>query len=137
MPEACFFRNQNVGTGDELTKRGQEPLYLDGAPIARDSAQLGQNWYATFLWAEWGLKFVDEALNARKPFFLYVPHNAPHFPLMAPQNLIAKYRGKYRTGWDRLREARYRRQITIGLIDGSVAAQPARDGISCLGVAVH
>ena len=119
-----FLPNQNFGTGDELTKRGQEPLYLDGAPIARDSAQVGQNWYATFLWAEWGLKFVDEALNARKPFFLYVPHNAPHFPLMAPQNLIAKYRGKYRTGWDRLREERYRRQIKIGLTDGTWPLSP-------------
>jgi arylsulfatase A-like enzyme len=131
-----FFPNQNVGGGDELTKRGQEPLYLDGNPIARDSAELGHDWYATFLWAEWGLKFVDEALKAKKPFFLYLPHNAPHFPLMAPQNLIAKYRGKYRAGWDRLREARYRRQVTMGLIDARwplsprEAESPAWDSLS-------
>jgi arylsulfatase len=111
-----FFPNQNYAGGDDLTKRGQEPIYLDGNPIPRDSALLGQNWYATFLWTEWGLKFVDEARKANKPFFLYLPHNAPHFPLMAPQNLIAKYRGKYAAGWDRLREARYRRQIEMGLI---------------------
>jgi arylsulfatase A-like enzyme len=131
-----FFPNQNFGGGDELTKRGQEPLYLDGTPIARDSAVLGRDWYATFLWAEWGLKFVDEALKAKKPFFLYVPHNAPHFPLMAPQNLIAKYRGKFRAGWDRLREARYRRQVTMGLIDARwplsprEAESPAWDSLS-------
>ena len=119
-----FFPNQNFGGGDELTARGQEPLYLDGAPIARDSAELGQSWYATYLWAEWGLKFVDEALKAKKPFFLYVPHNAPHFPLMAPQNLIAKYRGKYKAGWDQLREARYRRQIKMGLIDARWPLSP-------------
>jgi arylsulfatase A-like enzyme len=119
-----FFPNQNPAGGDELTKRGQEPLYLDGTPIARDGALLGQDWYATFLWAEWGLKFVDEALKAKKPFFLYVPHNAPHFPLMAPQNLIAKYRGKYRAGWDGLREARYRRQIEMKLIDASWPLSP-------------
>jgi arylsulfatase len=111
-----FFPNQNYAGGDDLTKRGQEPIYLDGNPIPRDSALLGQNWYATFLWTEWGLKFIDEARKANKPFFLYLPHNAPHFPLMAPQNLIAKYRGKYAAGWDRLREARYRRQIEMGLI---------------------
>ena len=40
-----FFPNQNFQGGDELTKRGQEPLYLDGQPIAHDSPQLGQNWY--------------------------------------------------------------------------------------------
>jgi len=119
-----FFPNQNFPGGDELTKRGQEPLYLDGNPIAHDSPQLGRDWYTTFLWADWGLKFVDEALKAKKPFFLYVPHNAPHFPLMAPQNLIAKYRGKYKAGWDRLREARYRRQITMGLIDARWPLSP-------------
>jgi arylsulfatase A-like enzyme len=131
-----FFPNQNVAGGDELTKRGQEPLYLDGNPIPRDGALLGQNWYATFLWAEWGLKFIDEARKAKKPFFLYVPHNAPHFPLMAPQNLIAKHRGKYRAGWDALREARHRRQINMKLIDASwplsprEAEAPAWDSLS-------
>ena len=131
-----FFPNQNFGGGDELTNRGQEPLYLDGTPIARDSGLLGQNWYATSLWAEWGLKFVDEALKAKKPFFLYIPHNAPHFPLMAPQDLIAKHRGKYRAGWDSLREARYRRQIKMGMIDARwplsprEAESPAWDSLS-------
>jgi arylsulfatase A-like enzyme len=131
-----FFPNQNAAGGDELTKRGQEPLYLDGNPIPRDGALLGQNWYATFLWAKWGLQFIDEALKAKKPFFLYVPHNAPHFPLMAPQNLIAKHRGKYRAGWDALRDARYRRQIKMKLIDASwplssrEAESPAWDSLS-------
>ena len=112
-----FFPNQNPRGGDELAKRGREPLYLDGAPIAHDSAILGTDWYATYLWAEFGLKFVDEARKANKPFFLYLPHNAPHFPLMAPPELIAKHRGRYRAGWDVLREARHRRQIEMGLID--------------------
>jgi arylsulfatase len=132
-----FFPNQNFqGGGDELTRRGREPLYLDGQPVAHDSALLGQNWYATFLWAEFGLKFVAEAQKANKPFFLYLPYNAPHFPLMAPQELIAKYRGKYKAGWDRLREERYRRQIKMGLIDARwplsprEAESPAWDSLS-------
>ena len=112
-----FFPNQKFEGGDELTRRGQEPLYLDGAPIAHDSPQLGPNWYTTYLWTDFALKFVDEARAARRPFFLYIPHNAPHFPLMAPADLIAKYRGKYRAGWDALRAERYRRQIASGLID--------------------
>jgi arylsulfatase A-like enzyme len=112
-----FFPNQNFAGGDELTKRGQEPFYLDGTPIAHDAPQLGGQWYTTYLWTDYSLKFIDEARAARKPFFLYVPHNAPHFPLMAPAELIAKYRGKYREGWDKLRAERYRRQIALGLID--------------------
>ncbi|MGH9842610.1 MAG: arylsulfatase [Blastocatellia bacterium] len=119
-----YFPNQNFQGGDELTRRGQEPLYLDGNPVPRDSPVLGQDWYSTFLWADFGLKFVDKARKAGKPFFLYLAHNAPHFPLMAPRELIAKYRGKYKAGWDRLREERYRRQLKMGLIDARWPLSP-------------
>jgi arylsulfatase A-like enzyme len=119
-----YFPKQNYREGGEIVKRGQEPLYLDGNPIARDAAAVGKDWYATFLWAEFGLKFIDEAQKANKPFFLYIAHNAPHFPLMAPQEIIAKYRGKYKTGWDRLREERYRRQIKMGLIEAKWPLSP-------------
>ena len=113
-----FFPNQNFqGGSDELTRRAQEPLYIDGRPTPRDAPVLGQNWYATSLWTDFGLTFIDEARKANKPFFLYLAHNAPHFPLMAPAELIARHRGKYKAGWDRLRDARYRRQIKMGLID--------------------
>jgi arylsulfatase len=112
-----FFPNQNFAGGDDLTKRGQEPFYLNGTPIAHDAPQLGQHWYTTYLWTDFALQFIDEARAAGRPFFLYIPHNAPHFPLMAPADLIAKYRGKYRAGWDTLRVERYRRQIALGLID--------------------
>ena len=43
---------------------------------------------------------------------------------MAPAELIAKHRGKYKAGWDRLREARYRRQIDMGLIDAEWPLSP-------------
>ncbi len=132
-----FFPNQNFqGGGDTLTRRAREPLYIDGTPTPRDSAIFGDNWYATYLWTDFGLKFIDEARQANKPFFLYVPHNAPHFPLMAPAELIAKHRGKYKAGWDQLRETRYRRQIAMGLIDARwplsprEADSPAWDSLS-------
>ncbi len=120
-----YFPNQNFqGGGDELTRRAQEPLYLDGTPTPRDAPVFGKDWYATSLWTDFGLKFIDEARKAKKPFFLYLPYNAPHFPLMAPAELIAKHRGKYKAGWDRLREARYRRQITMGLIEARWPLSP-------------
>ena len=120
-----YFPNQNFqGGGDELTRRAQEPLYIDGTPTPRDAPVFGTNWYATSLWTEFGLKFIDEARKANKPFFLYLAHNAPHFPLMAPADLIAKHRGKYTAGWDSLRTARYRRQIKMGLIDAAWPLSP-------------
>ena len=120
-----YFPNQNFrGGGDALTARAREPLYLDGTPTPRDAAVFGDNWYATYLWTDFGLRFIDEARKANKPFFLYLPYNAPHFPLMAPADVIARHRGRYKAGWDRLREARYRRQIAMGLIDGRWPLSP-------------
>ena len=132
-----YFPNQNFqGGGDTLTRRAREPLNVNGTPMPRDSAMFGENWYATYLFTDFGLKFIDDARTANKPFFLYLPYNAPHFPLMAPAELIAKYRGKYKAGWDRLRDERYRRQIKMGLIDAKwpmsarEAESPAWDSLS-------
>jgi arylsulfatase len=113
-----YFPNQNYQGGNAtLTERAHEPLYLNGVATPRDAPVFGTSWYSPYLWTDFALKFIDEARQAGKPFFLYLPHNAPHFPLMAPPDLIAKYRGKYKAGWDALRQARYQRQIQMGLID--------------------
>ena len=52
-----------------------------------------------------------------KPFFHYLPYTAPHYPLHAKPEDIAKYRGKYAEGWDVLRQKRLARQKELGLID--------------------
>ena len=120
-----FFPNQNFqGGDDQLTSRAREPLYLNGVATPRDAPVFGQHWYSTFLWTDFALKFIDEARASSRPFFLYLPHNAPHFPLMAPQELVAKHRGKYKAGWDRLREERRRRQVRMGLIDAGWPLSP-------------
>jgi len=120
-----YFPNQNYQGGDNtLTSRAQEPLYLNGTATPRDADVFGKDWYSTYLWADFGLKFIDEARQANKPFFLYLPFNAPHFPLMAPADLIAKYRGKYKKGWDQLRQERYERQIQMKLVDAKWPLSP-------------
>jgi arylsulfatase len=85
---------------------------------------LPKNWYSTDLITDYGMKFIDKAVKERKPFFLYLAHNAPHFPLQAPAQDIAKYRGKYMAGWDKLREQRYRWQLAHGIIDPSWPLSP-------------
>lgn len=98
-------------------QKNRPELFLDGKKYAKDDPMFGQNWYSVDLWTDWGLKFADEAIDAKQPFFLYIAQCAPHFPLMAPQNVIDKYRGKYKAGWDKLRQARHQRQIEMGLVD--------------------
>ncbi|MDA0818219.1 MAG: arylsulfatase [Planctomycetota bacterium] len=105
------------------TKGKGAKLYLNGEEFPINDPRFG-DWYGSHLWAEWGLKFIDEALAEDKPFFLYLAHCAPHFPLMAPEADIARYRGKYLVGWDALREDRYHRQVELGLIDPTWGLTP-------------
>ncbi|MDB4328575.1 arylsulfatase [Akkermansiaceae bacterium] len=51
-----------------------------------------------------------------QPFFQYIAYDAPHFPLQAPQEDIDKYRDTYLDGWDKMRERRFARMKTLGLI---------------------
>lgn len=97
--------------------KNAQGLCLNGTPIDPLSDRLPANWYSSDLYAEFGLKFVDEARAEGKPFFLYLAFNAPHFPLQAPQETIAKYKGKFNDGWDRMRQPVYEKQVEMGLID--------------------
>jgi arylsulfatase A-like enzyme len=100
-------------------------LFLNGTPEGTGGRDgIPADWYSTDLWTDYGLRFIDEAQAANKPFLLYLAYNAPHFPLQAPQEDIAKFRGKYLEGWDKLREARYERQVQMGIIDKSWPLSP-------------
>ena len=101
----------------EADKPGTKHLYLNGKEIPKDSETFGKDWYSTDLFTEWGLKFVDDAMAEKKPFFLYIAQGAPHFPLRAPREVIEKYRSLYGEGWDKLREKRHAKQIAMGLVD--------------------
>ncbi len=125
-----FERNLTAAAGGFYfpgNPRGQ--LFLNGEELKADDARLPKDWYSTDLWTTFGLKFIDEAIAAKKPFLLYLAHNAPHFPLQAPADEIAKFRGKYQTGWDALREARHKKQIELGLVDKAWKPSPRPDAI--------
>ena len=58
-----------------------------------------------------------QAEHPDKPFFQYVAYTAPHWPLHAHDEDIAKYQGKFDKGWDQLREERLQRLVDMGIID--------------------
>lgn len=79
--------------------------------------EVPQDFYMTDFITDHAVQMIDRFTANKKPFFLYVAHDAPHWPLMAPEKDIAKYRGKYDGGWDSLRVTRYKRMIELGLVD--------------------
>ena len=113
-----FDRSLNaVAGGFFFADSPRAELFLDGEKLAKDDPRLPKDWYSTDLWTTFGLKFVDDALAAKKPFYLHLCHNAPHFPLQAPKAEIEKFLGQYRIGWEEVRARRYARQLEMGLID--------------------
>ncbi len=76
-----------------------------------------EGFYTTDAFTDYAIEFIDEALQTPDPFFLYLAHNAPHFPLHAWPEDIEKYKGRYVDGWDQLRAERYDRLKKMGLID--------------------
>ena len=80
--------------------------------------------YMTDAFSENAANFIDTYGRMKEPFFLYLAYTAPHWPLHAWPDDIAKYKGKYLKGWDKLREERYRRMIKMGLISGKWKMSP-------------
>jgi arylsulfatase A-like enzyme len=74
-----------------------------------------EGFHATDAFTDAALDFLRERKDPQRPFFLYLAYNAPHWPLHALPEDIARYRGKYRDGFGQVRKARLARQIEMGL----------------------
>jgi len=85
----------------------------------RKRVEPGKKFYATDAFTDHSIECVKEHHQKRPdaPFFLYLAYNAPHWPLQALPEDIAKYDQTYQAGWDEIRRQRYQRQIELGLID--------------------
>ncbi len=100
--------------GNYFTGKGN---YLDDEPLAPAADESG--YYTTIATADHAVKCLkDHAAHCSdKPFFSYVAFIAPHFPLHALPEDIAKYRDKYLAGWEATRAARYARQKEMHLVE--------------------
>ena len=94
------------------------PWYEDGEP-----AEMPESYYSSTLIVDRMIDYLDEG-DQSTPFFAYVAFQAVHIPVQAPAELTAGYDGVYDGGWDKLREARWRRAKEIGLIPDSAALAP-------------
>ena len=72
--------------------------------------------YTTDAFTTYAIERLEENQGEDKPFLLYLPYTAPHYPLHAWPEDIAKYRGKYKVGWDVIRKQRFERMKKMGII---------------------
>ncbi|SDW35318.1 arylsulfatase [Lutibacter oricola] len=99
-------------------KPGAKQKYMEDAEVLKSfPSELKQNFYTTDTFTNKALNYLDAQENNNEPFFLYVAYNAPHYPLQAWPEDIAKHRGKYLKGWDVLRKERFQRQQKMGIVE--------------------
>lgn len=72
---------------------------------------------------------AQKALTPDKPFFTYFAPGATHAPHHAPQEWIARYKGKFDQGWDKLREETLQRQIKLGVVPAGTKLAPKPEAI--------
>ncbi|MFK7923193.1 MAG: sulfatase-like hydrolase/transferase [Bacteroidia bacterium] len=75
------------------------------------------DFYTTDAFTDHAIETITRFSEKEDPFFLHLTYTAPHYPLHAWPEDIAKYRGKYKQGWTKMREERYARQVSMGLVD--------------------
>jgi arylsulfatase A-like enzyme len=110
--------------------------YYDPATLTRDNTPITpesdkeyrpQHFYYTDAIGDQSARFIREHHDRARdsPFFMYVAFTSPHWPLHAPADAVAKYKGKYDCGYEPIRAARFERMKAMGLIDSKWELSPA------------
>ena len=106
--------------------------FYDPNSLTRDNTQIApekKDFFYTDAISENAAGFIrDHAAAKKNPFFMYVAYTAPHWPMHARPHNIAKYKGRYKDGWDALRDERHARMIKMGLVDSSWKMTPRDTG---------
>lgn len=107
------------GLGGDQDPHAKATYTENGSPVAIPGSFYSSDYFTSKMIAQ-----LDDTPR-NKPFFAYLAFTAPHAPLQAPAADIAKYKGRYAMGWEKLRERRLARMKKLGVIAQNVIAHPA------------
>jgi arylsulfatase A-like enzyme len=97
------------------------PIFGPDKAIYREDGKklesLPEDFYSTKFYTERMIEYIDSRIEDDKPFFSYLAYTSPHWPLQAPQESIAKYKGVYDEGYEALKAKRLQSLKELGLID--------------------
>jgi arylsulfatase len=105
---------QRDGEGQPAQKKPNRTWVIDGKLIQPYTPP--KDFYTTDKFTDYALQWMEKQ-EASKPFFLYMSYTAPHDPLMAWPEDIAKYEGIYKDGYEATRTARFEKQKALGLLE--------------------
>lgn len=88
---------------------------------------LPKDFYSSTFFVDKMIEYIEQDKAGGDPFFAYLAFTAPHWPLQARDEDIAKYEGVYDAGYDAIRDSRLKAMITKGLIPEETTAYPGND----------
>lgn len=116
-----------IGAGSYYAPRS----LMDGRTLldpTRDE-QVPEGFYYTDSIGEHSVDMVRTLAQSQRPFFLYVAHVAPHWPLHAHEGDIEEALPYYRGGWEDIRASRQERLRDLGVLQRTWAISAPDDGV--------
>lgn len=98
---------------DAATEGLQGALYRENG----QRAPLPADFYSSDFFTSKLLQFLAEPRAEGQPFFAYLAFTAPHYPLQARAQDMARYRGTYDAGWEALRRQRLMAARQLGIVE--------------------
>jgi arylsulfatase A-like enzyme len=100
------------------------PAIFDG--VTRVEHDMSPSYHFTTDMTNQAVKWVSaqHSLTPDKPFYVYFATGATHAPHHAPKEWIARYKGQFAGGWDKLRDDTYARQKAMGVIPAEAKLTP-------------
>ena len=104
-----------------------DPMIVENQKILGVPTQKG--FYLTTAMADHAIEWIrgQKSQSPEQPFFLYFATGASHAPHHVAKEWADKYKGKFDSGWDALREATFARQKKLGVIPADAKLTPRPD----------
>lgn len=94
------------------------------------ATEVPKGFYSTRFYTDRMIDYIDAGRASGKPFFAYLAYTAPHWPLQAPDEWIARFKGRYDQGYDAIRTQRLKKMEKLGLVpEGVTPNQPMAGGL--------
>lgn len=117
---AAHFKQANMA----LQPNYSSTFRHNGEPI-----ELPYDFYSTTWFTDRLIAAIDDGKASNKPFFAFAAYTAPHWPLQAPDEYLAQYRGRYDQGYEVIARERLARQRKAGLVPADFPLEPQLEGV--------
>ncbi|QKL02508.1 sulfatase-like hydrolase/transferase [Pseudomonas sp. NY5710] len=117
---AAHFKQANM----HLQPNYSATFLHNGEPIALPTDFYSSTWFTDRL-----IGAIDQPNPGNKPFFAFAAYTAPHWPLQAPDQYLAQYRGRYDQGYEAIAKQRLERQRKAGLVPADFPLDAQLEGV--------